>query len=161
NVFTDAVATDLDVELLPFIAGYAKQPAQPPPQHISDSGPQGSLLFLVCGCNWFVHRRITAALSVPSGADHHRSIRMRLALLAAAALVVAVPAFARAADVTPLVTAEWLKTHAADENVVILAVRDKIEDTDLGALPYIANAVVAPYASAGWRTEVDGVPAQI
>ncbi|MHA6691961.1 sulfurtransferase [Devosia sp. A449] len=86
---------------------------------------------------------------------------MRLALLAAAALVVAVPAFAQAADVTPLVTAEWLKTHAADENVVILDVRDKIGETDLGELPYIANAVVAPYASAGWRTEVDGVPGQI
>lgn len=80
---------------------------------------------------------------------------------AAAALVVAAPVFAFAADVTPLVTAEWLKAHVGDENVAIIDIRDKIDETDLGDLPFIANAAVAPYASAGWRTEVDGVPGQI
>lgn len=85
---------------------------------------------------------------------------MRFALLAAAAFFVAAPAYAQS-TVTPLVSAEWLKANAADENVVIIDVRDKIGETDLGELPYIANAVVAPYASAGWRTEVDGVPGQI
>lgn len=86
---------------------------------------------------------------------------MRLVSFVGAVLLFAAPVFAQAADITPLVTAEWLRSHAADANVVILDVRDKIEETDLGALPYIANAVVAPYASAGWRTEVDGVPGQI
>jgi len=87
---------------------------------------------------------------------------MRLAsLVAAAAMVVAAPVFAHAQDVAPLVTAEWLKAHAGDENVKIIDIRDKIGETDLGDLPYIANAAVAPYASAGWRVEVDGVPAQI
>lgn len=87
---------------------------------------------------------------------------MRLAsLFAAAAMIVAAPVFSYAQDVTPLVTAEWLKAHAGDENLKIIDIRDKIEDTDLGELPYIANAAVAPYASAGWRVEVDGVPAQI
>jgi thiosulfate/3-mercaptopyruvate sulfurtransferase len=87
---------------------------------------------------------------------------MRLAsLVAAAAMVVAAPVFAHAQDVAPLVTAEWLKAHAGDENVKIIDIRDKIAETDLGDLPYIANAAVAPYASAGWRVEVDGVPAQI
>lgn len=87
---------------------------------------------------------------------------MRLAPFAAAvAFVVAAPVFALASDVTPLVTAEWLKAHAGDENIAIIDIRDKIEETDLGDLPYIANAAVAPYASAGWRTEVDGVPGQI
>jgi thiosulfate/3-mercaptopyruvate sulfurtransferase len=80
---------------------------------------------------------------------------------AAAAIVVAAPFGAFAQDVTPLVTAEWLKAHAGDENVKILDIRDDIEGTDLGELPYVANAVVAPYASAGWRVEVEGVPAQI
>ena len=80
---------------------------------------------------------------------------------AAAALVVAAPVFAFAADVTPLVTAEWLKAHVGDENVAIIDIRDKIDETDLGDLPFIAHAAVAPYASAGWRTEVDGVPGQI
>ena len=86
---------------------------------------------------------------------------MRLASLAAAAFLIAIPAVAQAEDVTPLVTAEWVKAHAGDANVVLLDIRDKIEETDLGELPYIANAVVAPYASAGWRVEVEGVPAQI
>ncbi|UYO00803.1 MAG: sulfurtransferase [Devosia sp.] len=87
---------------------------------------------------------------------------MRLAtLVTAAAFVVAAPVVAQAQDVTPLVTAEWLKTHAADENVVVIDIRDKVAETDLGELPYIANAVVAPYASAGWRIEVEGVPGQI
>lgn len=86
---------------------------------------------------------------------------MRLSSLLAAAVMVAVPVFAHAAEVTPLVTAEWLKSQAGDENLVIVDIRDDIEKTDLGELPYIANAVVAPYGSAGWRTEVDGVPGQI
>lgn len=82
-------------------------------------------------------------------------------LFAAAAMVVATPVFAIAQEVTPLVTAEWLKAHAGDENLKIIDIRDEIEGTDLGELPYIANAAVAPYASAGWRVEVEGVPAQI
>jgi thiosulfate/3-mercaptopyruvate sulfurtransferase len=87
---------------------------------------------------------------------------MRFApLLAAAAMVVAAPVFAVAQDITSLVTAEWLKAHAGDENLKIIDIRDDIEGTDLGELPYIANAAVAPYASAGWRVEVEGVPAQI
>lgn len=86
---------------------------------------------------------------------------MRLASLAAAAFLFAAPAFAQSADVTPLVTAEWLKAHATDDNVVVIDIRDKVDETDLGDLPYIANAVVAPYGSYGWRTEIEGVPGQI
>ena len=87
---------------------------------------------------------------------------MRLAsLVTAVAFVVAAPVVTFAQDVTPLVTAEWLKAHAGDENIAIIDIRDKIDETDLGELPFIANAAVAPYASAGWRTEVEGVPGQI
>ena len=86
---------------------------------------------------------------------------MRLASLAAAVLLVSAPVAVSAQEITPLVTAEWLKANAGSENVVILDIRDNIEKTDLGTLPYIANAVVAPYGSAGWRTEVQGVPGQI
>lgn len=82
---------------------------------------------------------------------------MRKVLLALAAVIgFASPAFSQ-----PLVDTAWLAEHAGDENLVILDVRDNIEGTDLGDLPYIANAVVAPYASAGWRTEVDGVPGNL
>jgi thiosulfate/3-mercaptopyruvate sulfurtransferase len=87
---------------------------------------------------------------------------MRIAPLTfALAIGFATPVFAQDEAAQPLVNAEWVKTHAGDENVVILDIRDKIDETDLGDTPYIANAVVAPYASAGWRTEVDGVPGQL
>lgn len=81
-----------------------------------------------------------------------------LALLATTALTGSV--FAQS-EITPLVNTEWVKANAGSENVVIVDIRDNIEGTDLGTNPYIANSVVAPYASAGWRTEVQGVPGQI
>jgi thiosulfate/3-mercaptopyruvate sulfurtransferase len=85
---------------------------------------------------------------------------MRIPTFLAAALLVLAPVAVQA-EATPLVTAEWLKAQAGNENVVILDIRDNVADTDLGDLPYIANAVVAPYGSAGWRTESEGVPGQI
>lgn len=86
---------------------------------------------------------------------------MRLAFTAfAVAAVLTAPAFAQS-EITPLVDAEWVKANGAGENVVLLDIRDNIEGTDLGDLPYVANSVVAPYGSAGWRTEIQGVPGQI
>ncbi|WEX09806.1 sulfurtransferase [Chelativorans sp. AA-79] len=85
---------------------------------------------------------------------------MRIAAITlAAALGLAAPAFAQ--DVRPLVDAEWLKANAGQENLVILDIRDDVEETELGSEPYIAKAVAAPYATAGWRTEVDGVPGML
>ncbi len=71
------------------------------------------------------------------------------------------PAFAQSTEIQPLVSAEWLTANAGQENLVILDIRDKIEGTDLGDKPYIADAVVAPYSAAGWRTEIDGVPGML
>lgn len=86
---------------------------------------------------------------------------MRLTTLAiAATLAFAAPAYA-ATEITPLVNTDWLAAHGSDDNVVILDIRNDIENTDLGELPYIANAVLAPYATAGWRTEIDGVPGKV
>lgn len=83
---------------------------------------------------------------------------MRLAFTAfAVAAALSAPALAQS-EVAPLVDAQWLLENAGAENLVILDIRDNIEGTDLGDLPYVANSVVAPYASAGWRTEIDGVP---
>ncbi|WP_309084980.1 sulfurtransferase [Chelativorans sp.] len=75
-----------------------------------------------------------------------------LSLLAGSAL---------AADIRPLVDAEWVKANAGKDNVVVLDIRDKIAETDLGEKPYIEGAVVAPYATAGWRTELNGVPGML
>jgi thiosulfate/3-mercaptopyruvate sulfurtransferase len=84
---------------------------------------------------------------------------MRIAsMLVALAIAIATPALAQTEAVNPLVDAEWLKANAGQENLVVLDIRDNIEGTDLGNAPYIEGAVVAPYGSAGWRTELDGVP---
>ncbi|WP_127145547.1 sulfurtransferase [Pelagibacterium montanilacus] len=87
---------------------------------------------------------------------------MRLAFMALAAstALVSGPVFAQA-DITPLVDADWLKSNAGTENVVVLDIRDDIDGTDLGDSPYLANSVVAPYGSAGWRTDLDGVPGKL
>lgn len=82
---------------------------------------------------------------------------MRALLIAAAATAI----FAAPAIAQPLVDAQWLLDHGANENVVVLDIRSNVEETDLGDLPYVANAVVAPYNTAGWRTEIEGVPGKI
>ena len=87
---------------------------------------------------------------------------MRIALVTfALAFGFAAPAFAQTSENRPLVDAEWVKSNSGKEDVVILDIRDKVEETELGDKPYIANAVVAPYASAGWRTEVNGIPGML
>ncbi|WP_274628082.1 sulfurtransferase [Arvimicrobium flavum] len=87
---------------------------------------------------------------------------MRIAHIAfALAASIAAPAFAQSADITPLVDAEWVKSNLGKENVVVLDIRDKIAETDLGDKPYITGSVVAPYATAGWRTEVKGIPGML
>ena len=81
------------------------------------------------------------------------------AIFLAATLGLAAPAFAQ--DVRPLVDAEWLKANASQDNLVILDIRNDVEETELGSEPYIAGAVTAPYSTSGWRTEVGGVPGML
>jgi thiosulfate/3-mercaptopyruvate sulfurtransferase len=82
---------------------------------------------------------------------------MRITSIAFALSIFAVPALAA----EPLVDAAWLKANAGKENVVVLDIRDKVAETDLGDKPYVDGAVVAPYATAGWRTELNGVPGML
>lgn len=84
---------------------------------------------------------------------------MRIASLAFTLSLLAAPAFAD--EIRPLVDAEWLKSNVGTENVVVLDIRDKVAETDLGDKPYIEGAVLAPYATAGWRTELNGVPGML
>lgn len=88
---------------------------------------------------------------------------MRFAPFALAlAVAVAAPLAAQAAEKSqPLVDTAWLTAHQNDKDVVVLDIRDNVAKTDLGEKPYIANAAVAPYETAGWRTKVDGVPGQV
>lgn len=84
---------------------------------------------------------------------------MRIAALALFSSLLAGSAFA--ADATPLVDAAWVKAHGKDQNVVLLDIRDKVAETALGEKPFIEGALVAPYATAGWRTEINGVPGML
>lgn len=89
---------------------------------------------------------------------------MRLAIFAAAALM-SVTAFAGSAQAerltdAPLVDANWLEQHLDNESLVVLDVRNPVDNV----LPYdaahIPGAISAPYGTAGWRNEIEGVPGQ-
>lgn len=90
---------------------------------------------------------------------------MRFSLVAAAlsaALAFATGAQAERLTDQPLVDAAWLKSHLGNKSLVVIDVRDAAKD---GANPYakghVPGAVSAPYSTAGWRAEVNGVPGML
>ena len=89
---------------------------------------------------------------------------MRIALFAAAAItsmaMLATSALAERLTDAPLVDAPWLEQHLGNESLVVLDVRDAVENVSPYATAHIPGAITAPYSAAGWRMEVDGVPAQ-
>jgi thiosulfate/3-mercaptopyruvate sulfurtransferase len=80
----------------------------------------------------------------------------RLAVAAAFAAVAASPA--AAAD--PLVSVEWLNSHRADANLVVLDVRHT-EGEGSYAAGHIPGAISASFETAGWRVTRDGVPLSV
>lgn len=89
---------------------------------------------------------------------------MRLSLFAAAlAAGLAFVGGAHAERLTdkPLVDAAWLKQNLDNKSLVVIDVRDATKEADLYAKGHIPGAVSAPYSTAGWRTEVNGVPAML
>lgn len=85
-----------------------------------------------------------------------------LALLRAAALVLLVAAAlpALAADLPPLVDANWLKTHLRDDNLVVLDIRSAIDGGGAQAYEaaHIPGSVHSDYDKAGWRVTRNNVP---
>lgn len=81
---------------------------------------------------------------------HHR------AALALALAFLAHP-LAAAPEAGPLVTPDWLVENGADENVVIVDIRDGTAEDG----PFVPGAVLAPYGAAGWRTTLDGIPYEV
>jgi thiosulfate/3-mercaptopyruvate sulfurtransferase len=67
---------------------------------------------------------------------------------------------ARAADVTPLVTVDWLAQHRTDPQVVVLDVRSAIDGggTEAFVRGHIPAAVHSDYDKGGWRVTRGGVP---
>ncbi|WP_306119032.1 MULTISPECIES: sulfurtransferase [unclassified Roseitalea] len=84
----------------------------------------------------------------------------RLSLALAAVAAATAPALAHE-GAGPLVDAAWVIDHAGQDDVVVIDIRANVENTELGETPYIAHAVSAPYNTAGWRTQIDGVPGKI
>ncbi|KKB13000.1 sulfurtransferase [Devosia geojensis] len=88
---------------------------------------------------------------------------MRLSTLAAAAVVgLAFVTAAHAERLTdqPLVDAAWLQQNLGNESLVVLDVRDAVENVQPYASAHIPGAISAPYATSGWRQEVQGIPGQ-
>mgnify|MGYP001793469725 CR=1 FL=1 len=80
----------------------------------------------------------------------------------AAPVVVPAPALATAA-VTPLVDVAWLLDNAGRDDLVVLDVRNELSGGSEAVYRagHIPGAVYSNYLKSGWRTEIDGVPAQL
>jgi thiosulfate/3-mercaptopyruvate sulfurtransferase len=75
----------------------------------------------------------------------------------------AVPQMAQAETVPSLVDAAWLLEHNGTDGVVVLDVRNELGDGSEAVYRqgHIPGAVYSNYLRSGWRTERDGVPAQL
>jgi thiosulfate/3-mercaptopyruvate sulfurtransferase len=80
----------------------------------------------------------------------------RIAAAAVLSAAIATPALAA----QPLVSADWVKAHRADANVVVLDIRSAIDGGGKEAYEkgHIPGAVHSDYDKAGWRVERQGVP---
>lgn len=78
-----------------------------------------------------------------------------------AALVFAATAQAERLTDKPLVDAAWLKEHLGDKSLVVVDVRDATKQGNPYEKGHVPGAVSAPYSTAGWRMEVEGVPAML
>jgi thiosulfate/3-mercaptopyruvate sulfurtransferase len=70
---------------------------------------------------------------------------------------------AAAADVQPLVSAEWLQSHRADSRLVVLDIRSAIDGStaESFAQGHIPGAVHSDYDKAGWRVTRNNVPLMV
>jgi thiosulfate/3-mercaptopyruvate sulfurtransferase len=77
----------------------------------------------------------------------------------AASLIVG-PGGARAADVAPLVSVEWLAQHRGTPDLVVLDVRSAIDGGGAAAFSrgHIPAAVHSDYDKGGWRVTRGGIP---
>lgn len=84
---------------------------------------------------------------------------LRSAAFALSSLLLAGSALA--AD--PLVDAEWLKSRLGSDNLVVIDLREPAKEGEADPYPagHIPGAVAAPYAKAGWRATVNGIPGML
>ena len=86
-----------------------------------------------------------------------------LGWLAGLFVLLSSPVLAAPTDIEPLVDVAWVKANGEREDVVILDIRNQIDggSPKTFAAGHIPGAVHSDYLKAGWRTEVDGVVAQV
>jgi thiosulfate/3-mercaptopyruvate sulfurtransferase len=60
----------------------------------------------------------------------------------------------------PLVDAAWLQQHLGNDSLVVLDVRDAVDNVVPYTVGHIPGSISAPYSSSGWRQELQGVPGQ-
>ena len=91
-----------------------------------------------------------------------RSFAGPAVLCALLALAVA-PAAAAEDPVPPLVDVAWLLENADRDDLVVVDVRNELSEGSEAVYRagHIPGAVYSNYLTAGWRTEIDGVPAQL
>ncbi|HKS86911.1 MAG TPA: sulfurtransferase [Pseudolabrys sp.] len=82
--------------------------------------------------------------------------RLGAAMLFSAAMAVSVAG----AHADPLVTPQWLNSHLADPDLVVLDIRSAIDGggTQAYAAAHIPNSVHSDYDKAGWRVTRNNVP---
>ena len=61
----------------------------------------------------------------------------------------------------PLVDAPWLQAHLGNESLVVIDVRDAVNDANPYASGHVPGSVEAPYSAFGWRAKIDGVPGML
>src|SRR5690606_4525968 len=88
--------------------------------------------------------------------------RLAAVALGATILVAGGPAGA-SGDAPPLVDVAWLLEHAGSDGLVVLDVRNELGGGSEAVYRagHIPGAVYSDYLKGGWRTEIDGVPAQL
>lgn len=60
----------------------------------------------------------------------------------------------------PLVDAAWLQQNLGHDSLVVLDVRDAVDNVVPYTVGHIPGAISAPYSTSGWRQEIQGVPGQ-
>ena len=68
---------------------------------------------------------------------------------------------ALAGEATPLVDTAWLQTNLDAPDVVVLDIRNIVDERDVHAEGHIPGSVAAPYNTSGWRATVDGTRGQL
>ena len=93
----------------------------------------------------------------------HLATRLAAVVLGAAMLVAGGPAGAAGDAPPPLVDVAWLLEHAGSDDLVVLDVRNELGGGSEAVYRagHIPGSVYSDYLKGGWRTEIDGVPAQL